>query len=201
MLAPGECPVDERSQPVADPPGDGYERLAVRRAGVTLAEVVRPAGTAAQQTLLPDLIDAAGLAIEMARLRVELRRRLDEVQASRARIVAVADEERRRIKRDLHDGAQQRLVSIGLALRHAQHNSDPRPSGPAARWTTRSLQITEAIDELRELAQGLHPRPSTQGCAPALRELAAPRTAARRRGRQRGTVRVRGRDGGLLRRL
>ena len=71
--------------------------------------------------MLPSVVAAAGLAIEMARLRVELRRRLEEVEASRARIAAVADEERRRIERDLHDGAQQRLVSIGLALRHAQH--------------------------------------------------------------------------------
>ena len=61
------------------------------------------------------------MAIDMARLRVELRHRLEDVAASRARIATVADEERRRIERDLHDGAQQRLVSIGLTLRHAQH--------------------------------------------------------------------------------
>ena len=73
----------------------------------------------------------------MARLRVELRRRLDEVEASRARIATVADKERRRIERDLHDGAQQRLVSIGLALRHAQHQLGPT-MGAHRRWTARS---------------------------------------------------------------
>jgi signal transduction histidine kinase len=137
---------------------------------VTLAEVVRPAGTAAQRALLPSLVDAAGLAIEMARLRIQLRRRLDEVQASRARIVAVADEERRRIERDLHDGAQQRLVSIGLALRHAQHQLGP--AAAAGRTLDDAIaQIAEAIDELRELAQGLHPALDA-GLRPALHELA-----------------------------
>ena len=72
------------------------------------------------------VVEAGGLAIEIARLRVELRRQLAEVEASRARIVAAGYEERRRIERDLHDGAQQRLVSIGLALRHAQHELGAR---------------------------------------------------------------------------
>jgi signal transduction histidine kinase len=91
----------------------------------------------------------------MARLRGELRRRLDEVEASRARIVLVADEERRRIKRDLHDGAQQRVVSIGLALRHAQHQLGPASAAAGRTLDDAIAQITEAIDELRELAQGL----------------------------------------------
>jgi signal transduction histidine kinase len=170
VLQPDEPPVDERGQPVPDPPGEGCQRLAVKRAGVTLAEVVRPAGTAAQRALLPGLVDAAGLAIEMARLRIQLRRRLDEVEASRARIVAVADEERRRIERDLHDGAQQRLVSIGLALRHAQHQLGP--AAAAGQTLDDAIaQIAEAIDELRELAQGLHPALDA-GLRPALHELA-----------------------------
>ena len=80
----------------------------------------------------PDLLDstigAAGLAIEIARLRVEVRRQLAEVEASRARIVTAGYEERRRLERDIHDGAQQRLVSIGLSLRHLQHRlPDPAP--------------------------------------------------------------------------
>jgi signal transduction histidine kinase len=171
VLQPGEPWLDERGRPVPDPPADGYERLVVQRTGVTLAEVVRPVGTAAQRALLPSLVDAAALAIEMARLRVELRRRLDEVEASRARIVAVADEERRRIERDLHDGAQQRLVTIGLALRHAQHQLGPVAAGAGRTLDDAIVQITEAIDELRELAQGLHPALDA-GLRPALRELA-----------------------------
>ena len=172
VLQPGEPPVDERGHPVTDVPDDGYERFAVQRAGITLAEVVWPAGTPAQQALVPGVVDAAGLAIEVARLRVELRRRLDEVEASRSRIVAVADEERRRIERDLHDGAQQRLVSIGLALRHAQHQLGPGATDTAGRTLDDAIvQIAEAINELRELAQGLHPA-LDRGLPRALRELA-----------------------------
>ena len=83
-----------------------------------------PSSTTARSANGPDLlesvIDAAGLAIEIARLRVEVRRQLAEVEESRERIVTAGYEERRRLERDLHDGAQQRLVSIGLALRHIQ---------------------------------------------------------------------------------
>ena len=171
VLQPGEPPVDEGGRPVANAPDHGYQRYTVRRAGVALAEVVRPAGTAEQQALVPGVVDAAGLAIEMARLRVELRRRLDEVEASRARIVAVADEERRRIERDLHDGAQQRLVSIGLALRHAQHQLGSDADTAGRTLDEAIVQIAEAIDELRELAQGLHPVLDT-GLRTALRDLA-----------------------------
>ena len=73
-----------------------------------------------QTDLLESVIGAAGLAIEIARLRVEVHRQLAEVQDSRLRIVTAGDAERRRLERDLHDGAQQRLVSIGLTLRHLE---------------------------------------------------------------------------------
>ena len=98
------------------------------------------------------LVEAGGLAIEIARLRVELRRQLDEVEASRARIVSAGYAERRRIERDLHDGAQQRLVSIGLELRHAQHQL-----GPLGRARSRGVRTRDRDHELRELAQGLPP--------------------------------------------
>jgi signal transduction histidine kinase len=117
-------------------------------------------------------VEHAGLAIEIVRLRVELRRQLDEVAASRRRIVAAGDEERRRIERNLHDGAQQRLVSIGLALRHAQHELGP---GARAGETLEAAlaEITVAIQELRELAQGLRPSQLDAGLGAALEELAS----------------------------
>src|SRR5204863_9628880 len=93
----------------------------IERAGVPIGVVVHERANPDQPDLLPRLVEAGGLAIEIARLRVQLRRQLAEVEASRARIVAAGYEERRRIERDLHGGAQQRLVSIGLTLRHAQH--------------------------------------------------------------------------------
>jgi signal transduction histidine kinase len=123
--------------------------------------------------LLPKLLEAGGLAIEIARLRVELRRQLAEVEASRARIVAAGDEERRRIERNLHDGAQQRLVSVGLALRHAQHELASGAAGQAPQTLDAAVaELASAVDELRELARGLPPAQLDAGLAPALRELA-----------------------------
>jgi signal transduction histidine kinase len=95
-----------------------------------------------------------------------------ELAASRARIVAASDETRRRLARDLHDGAQQRLVSIGLALRHAQHELGPSANGTAATLEGALAEITLAIEELRELARGVRPAQLDHGLAPALRELA-----------------------------
>jgi len=171
VLYADEPPVDERGRPVADHLDGGRESYVVERGGITLGQIVWLPRTEEQRRLLPSVVAAAGLAIEMARLRVELRHRLDEVEASRARIVTVADEERRRIERDLHDGAQQRLVSIGLALRHAQHQLGPAEAAASRTLDDAIAQITQAIDELRELAQGLHPALEA-GLRPALHELA-----------------------------
>ena len=117
------------------------------------------------------MIGAAGLAIEIARLRVEVRRQLAEVEESRARIVTAGYEERRRLERDLHDGAQQRLVSIGLALRHLQHQLPRRAR--RRRSTPSVAELARAIEELRELARGVRPAGLDDGLGRALRELAA----------------------------
>jgi signal transduction histidine kinase len=119
------------------------------------------------------VVDAGRLALEVAALQVELRRRLDELDASRARIVAVAEEERRRLARDLHDGAQQRLVAIGLGLRHAQHALNGTSPPEVDHTLNRAVaELGNAIDELRELAAGLRPTSLDGGLGPALRELA-----------------------------
>ena len=168
--------VDARGLPAVDTPGDRRARVPIELAGQPLGQVLHSLGGGADDigsaTLLRELVEAGGLAIEIARLRVELRRQLVEVQDSRARLVTAADEERRRIERDLHDGAQQRFVSVGLALRHAQH-----ALGATAPQVSRALdgavaEITVAIDELRELARGLRPAQLDAGLGPALRELA-----------------------------
>jgi len=122
--------------------------------------------------LFEEAVAAAGLAMEITRLRVELRRQLAEVEASRARIMTASYEERKRIERDLHDGAQQRLVSIGLALRHAQHELDLSPLAARKALDGAVGQIAIAIDELRELARGIRPAQLDHGLAPALKELA-----------------------------
>jgi signal transduction histidine kinase len=99
---------------------------------------------------------AAGLAIDNERLQAELRSRLAEVEASRARIVEAGDRERRRVERNLHDGAQQRLVGLALTLSLASRKvgDDPEVSRLLA---DASRDLDEALVELRELAQGIHP--------------------------------------------
>jgi signal transduction histidine kinase len=128
FLPDGELYVDARGMPVADSPDDTRERTPIERAGAPVGMILHEPAGPEDADLLPKLVETGGLAIEIARLRVELRRQLAEVETSRARIVAAGDEERRRIERDLHDGAQQRLVSVGLAMRHAQHELVPPPA-------------------------------------------------------------------------
>ena len=171
-LPESELYVDPRGRAVIDAPNDLRERTPVERAGVPLGVVVHSPVDPTQTRLLEEVVEAAGLGLEIARLRVELRRQLDEVEASRARIVSAGYEERRRIERDLHDGAQQRLVSIGLALRHAQHELSPSANGTAATLDGALGEITLAIEELRELARGVRPSQLDDGLAAALRELA-----------------------------
>jgi signal transduction histidine kinase len=148
-------------------------RTAIDRDGRPLGVVLHERADHADPALVREVVEAAGLAVEITRLRAELRRRLAEVRASRARIVLAADEERRRIERDLHDGAQQRLVSIGLALRHAQHElGTAAPQEAGATIDAAVAEVTVAIQELRELARGLPPAQLDAGLAPAFRDLA-----------------------------
>jgi signal transduction histidine kinase len=127
----------------------------------------------------PRLLEAAGmaarLALENARLAAELRAQLGRVQESRRRIVTAGDEERRRIERDIHDGAQQRLVALALELRAAQLRlaTDVDPTVEAVLdQAVDELQL--AVAELRELARGVHPAVLTEeGLAAALESLAA----------------------------
>ena len=172
VLQRDEPPVDERGRP-ATAIDRGRERVPVLRGGMTLGEVVWSPRSDADRALLRAVVDAASVAIEMARLRVELRQRLDEVDESRARIAAVADEERRRLERDLHDGAQQRLVSIGLALRHAQHELAGHTDEARRTLDGAVVEVSAAIEELRTLAHGLRPALLQAGLGPALRELAS----------------------------
>jgi len=95
-----------------------------------------------------------------------------QLAASRARVVAAADETRRRIERDLHDGTQQRLISLALGLRAAQARLPAGQEDVAAQWVRTAQGLTDAIQELREISRGLHPSVlEKHGLAPALREL------------------------------
>jgi signal transduction histidine kinase len=105
-----------------------------------------------QRPLLEAVGSAARLALENARLQAALRAHLSELESSRRRITEAADTERRRLERDLHDGAQQRLLALGLALQLiADDGGDPELLAEA------QTELQEALRELRELARGLHP--------------------------------------------
>jgi signal transduction histidine kinase len=117
---------------------------------------------------------AAHLALQNERLQAEVKAQLEEVRASRARIVKAGDEERRRVERDLHDGAQQRLVTLSLALRMAQEQAAGDRNGALAATLAEAVEeVRLALWELRELARGLHPTILTEaGLGPALESLA-----------------------------
>ena len=106
----------------------------------------------------PGVVDSvratAGLVLENERLAAEVRSQLAQVRASRGRIVAAADAERRRIERNLHDGAQQRLVALSMALGLEASRADAGAAGALSRAQD---EIEQAIAELRELARGIHP--------------------------------------------
>jgi len=171
-LPAGELHVDATGRVVDPPSGGDRVRTPVRRGPFPLATVVHDPALAERPDLLDSVIEAAGLAIEIARLRVEVRRQLAEVEESRARIVTAGYEERRRLERDLHDGAQQRLVSIGLALRHLQGQL-PAASAEAGAIDATVSELSRAIEELRELARGVRPAGLDDGLGPALRGLAS----------------------------
>ena len=96
-----------------------------------------------------------------------------ELEASRARLVTAGDEERRRLERNLHDGAQQRLVSLSLSLRLAQRKLATDPQAAQELLSAASLELGVALEELRELARGIHPAVLTErGLGPALESLA-----------------------------
>jgi PAS domain S-box-containing protein len=115
----------------------------------------------------------ASVEAEDDRLRLEVERaRLGEVRASRARIVAAADETRRRIERDLHDGIQQRLVSLGLQLRAAQATVPAHLGDLEGELSSLSEGLMSVLDELREISHGIHPAILSQGgLGPALKTL------------------------------
>jgi signal transduction histidine kinase len=124
----------------------------------------------------PQLVRAAGaaaaLALENQRLEAELRARIEELRASRARLVEAGDAERRRLERDLHDGAQSRLVALTLKLKLARMKVEGS-SEAAALLDESSAELQASLDELRELARGIHPAIlSDHGLAAAVRALA-----------------------------
>ena len=119
------------------------------------------------------LSEADLVAQENVRLDAELQARLDELRESRARIVQAGDAARRKLERDLHDGAQQRLVGLALDLRLARERLEDDPRAAAAMLDEASAELSRATEELRELARGIHPAVlSDRGLKAAVESLA-----------------------------
>ena len=149
-------------------PTDGSR--AVTYVGDRLAVLVHDRDLLDQPRLLESVGAAARLALENERLQAQLRAQLGELRDSRARIVKAGDRERRRLERDLHDGAQQRLLALGMGLHLLGGHVDPSGKELLAES---EVELQQALRELRELAQGIHPAALTDnGLADAVRTLA-----------------------------
>jgi signal transduction histidine kinase len=168
--------VDEAGGPVILPADDDEGRAVtvIQGGGHPLAVLIHDRSLLEDPGLVQSVGAAVRMAVENERLRARLEEQLAEVRASRARIVAAADEERRRVERDLHDGAQQRLLTLSLALRVARSQASGRED-PDLQETLAGAdeELRQALAEIRELARGIHPVVlSRAGLAAALRSLA-----------------------------
>ncbi|MEO8246344.1 MAG: histidine kinase [Chloroflexota bacterium] len=139
--------------------GDGRAITIVGPADRPLAAVIHDPALGDQPELVQAVIRVLRLALENERLEGELREQLRAVTESRARIVTAAEDERRRLERDLHDGAQQRLIGVTLALQQARGSAEAVGAPDALRGHLEAAaeETREAIRELRELARGIHP--------------------------------------------
>jgi signal transduction histidine kinase len=155
-------------------PGAGSARGStfVERDGTPIAMLLHDPALDYNSGLVQSVCAAAGLALENERLQAELRARLVELNASRGRLVEATDAERRRIERNLHDGTQQRLVSIAMSLGLLESKLAPDQSGAAPIVHEARTALTLALEELRELTQGIHPTLLVErGLPVALEEL------------------------------
>jgi len=149
--------VDSDGQRVELPaPGSGRIATPIERGGAPLAVILHDEALSEERDLVRAIGGAAALTLENERLAAELRARIDDLRASRARIVQAADEERRRLERDLHDGAQQRLIALQLNLKMATASLED-PEAARAMIDEAITELSEATAELRELARGIHP--------------------------------------------
>ena len=156
-------------------PAEGSPRafVEVKRDGQRSAAIVFDDALGEEQELVSAVGSAAGLALDNERLHAELRARITELQTSRSRVLDAALKERQRIERDLHDGAQQRFVSLALTLAILDRSLADRPTDRAALAAARE-ELDKGIGDLRELARGIHPAVLTErGLAPAIDGLAA----------------------------
>jgi signal transduction histidine kinase len=163
---------DQEGNPTALPgPNSGRRVTLVRQNGEPVAALVYDATLGEEPELLEAVSAAAAIALENGRLEAELRARLQELYGSRTRVVEAHQNERRRLERNLHDGAQQRLVALALELGLLAEKTDADPATQARLKRARG-EVAQSLEELRDVARGLHPAVvSAHGLAIALESL------------------------------
>ena len=175
VVSDGRGYVDASGFPYALPgEGSGRAVTVLESEGRSIAALVHDEALAHDPEIVEAVAAAARLAIANERLRAELRAQLEEVRASRGRIVDAGDAERRKVQRDLHDGAQQRLVTLSLELGLIRNRLEPEVD-PSILAQLESIgdELLGSIDELRELARGIHPSILTDhGLVAAIESLA-----------------------------
>jgi signal transduction histidine kinase len=163
---------DGRAVELPDPGGDRAMTV-IDRGGEPVAALLHDPSLKEEPELLEAVTAGAAIALENAQLHVELRARLEELRGSRARIVEAAGKERQRLERNLHDGAQQRLVALSLELSFLEERLTDDPQARAQLEQARS-EVSTSLQELRELARGIHPAVvSGHGLRIALEQLVA----------------------------
>jgi signal transduction histidine kinase len=165
--------VDPQGLPIDVQPSPTRASEPIVRDGETVALLLHdPAVRDEDPELLRAVGSVAGLALENERLQAQVRAQLEEVRASRQRIVEAGDAERRRVERDLHDGAQQRLVALAMRLDAARGSTQEAQ----ALIDAATSELGMAISEVRQLARGLHPTILTERGLRAAIEALAERT-------------------------
>ncbi len=161
---------------VAAEPETSPDRLVrpISGEGQFQALVVTDLAVSEESELLDAAVASARLALENESLHAEVLAQLSQLRAAAARILSAGEHERRRIERDLHDGAQQRLLAVSLKLASARQDmNDPRDAATRELLADVGVQLNEAVTELRELARGIHPVLLVhEGLASALQALA-----------------------------
>jgi signal transduction histidine kinase len=172
---PGERSyIDGRGQLVALPePGGDRTTAPIERAERELGMLVYDASLDDDPELVEAVAATAAVALDDARLQAESDDRLAQLRASRQRLVAASDAERRRLERDLHDGAQQRLVSVALSLRMIRSRLRTDPELAEQLLASAGDELSQSLEELRELARGIHPAVLNHGLEAALTSLAS----------------------------
>jgi signal transduction histidine kinase len=172
----GEPPrhVHADGQLASSGPGDEEAVTPVVREGQIVAILRHRVGLLDDPGLVREVAAAARLGMENERLRAEVLAQLEDLRAAQARIVATGDAERQRLERDLHDGAQQRLVGLSLALRLSRPHPNPATTSRLSSLIEQAdRELRLAIDELRELAHGIYPAVlADEGLAAAVEALA-----------------------------